>query len=212
METSVLDLSPLQRTLSKMQRAAFHALYNDFPSAYNTFVKTFGYCAPEVVVRSLAQFLPEQDHLKVLDAGCGTGLTGQALCQYRNNVTLHGFDCARDMVKRAERTALYERLIIADATKPLPIDTNTYDAAMASGLYTLGHVGPEALMPVIDSIKPGGLFALNIFEPAWVKLNFEQHFDQLQRDGVITIIYHEKDKHWKRISDNETRVLVLKVL
>jgi predicted TPR repeat methyltransferase len=207
-----LKQSPLQRGLGKLHRAAFHALYNDFPAAYNAFVKTFGYCAPEVVVTALLPFLEEGRQLKILDAGCGTGLTGKALCQHRDNLTIHGFDCARDMIKRAEKTGLYERLIVADATKPLPVEPQSYDGAMASGLYTLGHVGPEALLPVINAIKPGGFFALNIFEPAWIRLDFESHLDDLVASNRIAIVHHAKDNHWKRLLENKTHVLVLEIM
>lgn len=186
---------------------AFGLLYNRLPGSYNGLVGALGYRAPDLVADALA------DHLSlanptVLDAGCGTGLTAKAVHARFPGATVDGFDLSEKMLREATKTGFYRTLKPADATQALPFETGGYDAAVSSGLYTLGHVGPEALLPVLDAIKPGGLFALNIYDGAWEKLRFEKAIDRLVADGLITVRAHEQATHFGRIGQT-CRVIVL---
>ncbi len=186
---------------------AFGLLYGRLPGAYNGLVGAMGYRAPELVAKALADHLKAESP-KLLDAGCGTGLTAKAVRTYHPQAQIDGFDLSPEMLKQAAKTGLYQSLKVADATKALPFPSGQYDAAVSSGLYTLGHVGPEALVPVLDTIKPGGLFALNIYEAAWHKLRFEEAIDQLVADGLVTVCSHDKATHFGRLGQT-CRVVVL---
>ncbi|MEO0383456.1 MAG: class I SAM-dependent methyltransferase [Pseudomonadota bacterium] len=186
---------------------AFGLLYNRLPGSYNGLVGVLGYRAPQLVADALAEHLTMANP-KVLDAGCGTGLTAKAVLARFPGGTMDGFDLSDKMLREATKTGLYQTLKPADATKALPFETGGYDAAVSSGLYTLGHVGPEALLPVMGAIKPGGLFALNIYDGAWEKMRFEKAIDQLVADGLITVRAHEQATHFGRIGQT-CRVIVL---
>jgi predicted TPR repeat methyltransferase len=186
---------------------AFGLLYNRLPGSYNGLVGALGYRAPQLVADALAEHLTTANP-KVLDAGCGTGLTAKAVLERLPGGTMDGFDLSDKMLREAAKTGLYHTLKPADATKALPFETDGYDAAVSSGLYTLGHVGPEALLPVLNTIKPGGLFALNIYDGAWEKMRFEKAIDQLVADGLITVRAHEQATHFGRIGQT-CRVIVL---
>ncbi|MFN3170409.1 MAG: class I SAM-dependent DNA methyltransferase [Hyphomicrobiales bacterium] len=186
---------------------AFGLLYNRLPGSYNGLVGALGYRAPQLVADALAEHLTTANP-KVLDAGCGTGLTAKAVLERLPGGTMDGFDLSDKMLREAAKTGLYHTLKPADATKALPFETGGYDAAVSSGLYTLGHVGPEALLPVLNTIKPGGLFALNIYDGAWEKMRFEKAIDQLVADGLITVRAHEQATHFGRIGQT-CRVIVL---
>jgi predicted TPR repeat methyltransferase len=186
---------------------AFGLLYNRLPGSYNGLVGALGYRAPDLVADALADHLSLANPM-VLDAGCGTGLTAKAVHARFPSATVDGFDLSEKMLREATKTGFYRTLKPADATQALPFETGGYDAAVSSGLYTLGHVGPEALLPVLDAIKPGGLFALNIYDGAWEKLRFEKAIDQLVADGLITVRAHEQATHFGRIGQT-CRVIVL---
>ncbi|WP_375572747.1 class I SAM-dependent methyltransferase [Ahrensia marina] len=186
---------------------AFGLLYNRLPGSYNGLVGALGYRAPDLVADALADHLSLANPM-VLDAGCGTGLTAKAVHARFPGATVDGFDLSEKMLREATKTGFYRTLKPADATQALPFETGGYDAAVSSGLYTLGHVGPEALLPVLDAIKPGGLFALNIYDGAWEKLRFEKAIDQLVADGLITVRAHEQATHFGRIGQT-CRVIVL---
>ncbi|MEM6713091.1 MAG: class I SAM-dependent methyltransferase, partial [Pseudomonadota bacterium] len=174
---------------------AFALLYNRLPGAYNGLVGALGYSAPTLVAHALAEELSQAQKpaaINILDAGCGTGLTAQAVLQRFPGATVCGFDLSDKMLAEARKTNRYARLQTANATQALPFDDNSFDAAVSSGLYTLGHVGPEALTPVLDTIKPGGLFALNIYDAAWEELHFEEAINQLAAKGLLTVRAQER--------------------
>jgi predicted TPR repeat methyltransferase len=210
MQTVTRKLNPLESVAARARKTMFDVLYKHMSGTYESIVKALGYAAPEVVVDALVPLMPEGPCL-VLDAGCGTGLTGRTLHEHRPDTTLHGFDLMAEMIVRAKKTGLYGRLIQADATKPLPIEGRPYDVAMSSGLYTLGHVGPEALLPVINVIKPGGIFVFNVFEPAWQRLNFGPAIEKMAKDGLIEKLSETHAGHWRRMKDETSRIIVLKV-
>lgn len=189
---------------------AFALLYNRLPGSYNSLVGVLGYRAPDLVADALAKHLTVPAPT-ILDAGCGTGLTAKAVRARLPEAVLDGFDLSEKMLGQAAKTRLYRSLKPADATQALPFQQASYDAAVSSGLYTLGHVGPEALRPVLDAIKPGGLFALNIYDAAWDRLNFEKAIKELVDDGVITVRAHERATHFGRIGQT-CRVVVLNKL
>ncbi len=187
---------------------AFKLLYDRLPGQYNALVAVFGYQAPALVAGALAEHMETSKAASILDAGCGTGLTAEAVLQRFPKAVIDGFDLSPDMLREASKTKHYRSLQEADATASLPYPHARFDAAVSSGLYTDGHVGPEALRPVLDAIKPGGLFALNIFDSAWEKLGFEKAIDHMVTDGLITVLRHERATHFGRIGQT-CRVLVL---
>ena len=186
---------------------AFKLLYDRLPHAYDGLVGVLGYRAPELVADALADHA--QGPLAVLDAGCGTGLTAKAVQARLPDAVVDGFDLSADMLRHAGRTGLYRQARRADATQPLPFAPASYDAAVSSGLYTLGHVGPEALDPVLDCIRPGGLFALNVYDAAWEKLGFERAIDARIASGTISMASHTRATHFGKIGQT-CRVLVLR--
>lgn len=194
---------------------AFGFLYDRLPGTYNGLVSMMGYRAPELVADAMALALKadlkptcDQPAPKILDAGCGTGLTARAMLARVRGATLDGFDLSENMLAEAKKTGQYGVLRPADATQPLPFKPESYDGVVSSGLYTLGHVGPEALLPVLAVIKPGGLFALNIYDAAWEKLAFEEAINQLVADGLVTVRTHTTATHFGRLGQT-CRVLVL---
>ncbi|MBV6657721.1 MAG: class I SAM-dependent methyltransferase [Devosiaceae bacterium] len=186
---------------------AFKLLYDRLPGSYNLLVGLLGYRAPELVADALGRH--HDGSATILDAGCGTGLTARAVKDRLPGATLDGFDLSADMLELAKGSGHYRALKSADATQPLPFAADSYDAAVSSGLYTLGHVGPEALAPVLACVKPGGLFALNIYDAAWEKLQFGPAVDALAADDLVTVEELTNATHFGRIGQT-CRVLVLR--
>ncbi|MEM1288907.1 MAG: class I SAM-dependent methyltransferase [Pseudomonadota bacterium] len=185
---------------------SFKLVYDRLPGSYNGLVGALGYTAPELVVNALAKREPFVG--TVLDAGCGTGLTGEAIKQKFPDAKMSGFDLSPDMLGVARKTDLYTELKIADATLGLPFQHNQFDVAVSTGLYTLGHVGPEALQPVLDCVKPGGYFALTVFDAAWDELAFDDAIQAMVADRQIVVSSHDRQTHFG-LTGQTCRVLVL---
>mgnify|MGYP001255523558 CR=1 FL=1 len=210
MTNSAIAKTGLRQKTDAIARGLFDTLYNRLAALYEPLlVKLLGYSGHEVVAEALCPFLEDLDGV-VLDAGCGTGLTALALQTCRPELTIDGFDIAPDMVAIAEKSGAYRELMVADATKPLPVERGTYAAAISSGLYTQGHVGAEAIAPVLDALRPGGLFGFYVYEPIFEKLGFAGELKRLVDDGAITVLEEEEASHFRRLANQSCRVFVVR--
>ena len=105
----------------------------------------------------------------VLDAGCGTGRVGVELAATGWDGTLVGIDLSAGMLAVAAETARYERLVQASLTE-LPLEDGSVDAVIATGVFTHGHVGPEAFPEVLRVVRPGGWVVITCRSEVWAEL------------------------------------------
>ncbi|NOG69052.1 methyltransferase [Roseicella sp. DB1501] len=107
----------------------------------------------------LAALLPAagiapQRRLRVLDLGCGTGLSGAALAPFARR--LEGLDLSSRMLAEARRRGLYDALHEADLLDWLPRQAAGFDlVAAADVLNYLGDLAP-ALAGIAAALAPGG--------------------------------------------------------
>src|SRR5690625_7058731 len=88
-----------------------------------------GYQAPTNSADRLSRLLPDQPRAEVLDAGCGTGLVGQALAGYGFEA-VDGLDLSTAMLDIVRDKGVYRDLDKADMTQALPAKDNSYDAVI----------------------------------------------------------------------------------
>lgn len=122
----------------------------------NVLVEQLGYCVP-LLVRQRLQALELGPFNRVLDLGCGTGLTGGALRDMAEDIT--GIDLSENMVEIAHEKDLYETLYVAEAVDFLDDnDDEPFDLIVATDV--LPYMGAlEALFfGAVDNLVPGGLF------------------------------------------------------
>lgn len=125
----------------------------------NVLVDQLGYCVP-LLVRQRFQGLELGPFDRVLDLGCGTGLTGGALRDMAGDIT--GVDLSENMVEIAHEKDLYETLYVAEAVDFLDDnDDEPFDLIAATDV--LPYLGAlEALFfGAAENLVPGGLFAFS---------------------------------------------------
>lgn len=167
--------------------------YNEWAANYNETLSSWNYQAPTEVANLMQQHAPLSS--RVLDAGCGTGLSGRALhdAGYRDIV---GIDISSDSLVIAEKTDVYRRVDIQNLqTVPLPFDADSFDAIVCVGVLT--HVtDPAALFrEFCRLVTSGGYIVLT---------HRDDFFDSQDYPGVLTGLRDEG--LWETISVSEPKL------
>lgn len=120
------------------------------------------YRTPQLLAALLeeAGVRPER-RLRVLDLGCGTGLSGEALAPFA--ARLEGLDLSpRMLAEAAKRPGLYDALHEADLLAWLPAQAPRFDLILAADVLNyLGDLGP-ALAGMAAALAPGGVAAFSV--------------------------------------------------
>ena len=126
------------------------------------------------------------DHLgtkkaRVLDAGCGTGLVGEALKEmgYKN---IEAMDYSPDMLQEAARKGVYSNVFHADMNQRLDLPSNAYDATICVGTFTYAHVGPEAFDELVRVTRPGGIICFTIRDGAYQDYGYRRRMLELEAE------------------------------
>ena len=84
-------------------------------------------------------------------------------------------------------------------TSPLDIPDASYgDAAISSGTFTYGHVGPEPLDELFRILKPAGILACTVHQDLWQKQGFEAKFRALVNSRLIEWLSLEKGQYYEQ--------------
>jgi predicted TPR repeat methyltransferase len=99
--------------------------------------------------------------LRILDAGCGTGLVGKRIRDLATE--LHGVDLSQPMLLQAQAAGSYDRLFEGDMLEFMRMNPASYDAiASAATLIHFGELG-GAFQAAALALKPGGVFVFTLF-------------------------------------------------
>ena len=97
---------------------------------------------------------------RILDAGCGWGVTMVAL--ERAGYRVDGMDISRRTLERLDRDRPDRKLIVADLTQPIPDGVAAYDAVLA--LDVIEHIDDDrsAVGQIAGLARPEGLVVLSV--------------------------------------------------
>lgn len=178
------------------------AFYARWASYYDDDVSSHGYGLPAMMVETVlaatridgATRRFGDRSSKVLDAGCGTGLVGVAL-RGAGYTELHGIDISPEMIERARERGIYRSLEAGvDLATPLPDHLrSTADIVLVGGVFTVGHIPPEALQVVATLARPGGLLAVSTRASYHVDVGFRDVQRRLADDGLLQQLVHIAD-------------------
>ncbi len=122
-------------------------------------VEQLGYAVP-VLVRQRLQDLKLGPFKRMLDLGCGTGLTGGALRDMVDDIT--GIDISENMVEIAHEKDLYETLYVAEVEDFLEDnDDEPFDLITATDVLPyLGALEP-LFFGAAENLMAGGIFVFS---------------------------------------------------
>lgn len=129
--------------------------YDDWADSYEQTLADWDYRSPDDAAQLLRARAAAD--AAILDAGCGTGLTGLALRRAGFLGPIDGIDISPSSLGEAEKHGLYRKLDTADLQKtPLAIAAARYDALICIGVLTYVPDSEACLREFARLVRPGG--------------------------------------------------------
>lgn len=181
--------------------------YEDWARNYNLDTTSSDYTGPAISAKLLSQSLPAKDSM-LLDAGCGTGLVGIELKALGYD-RVDGFDLSDSMAEQAIATGAYQQVLGGiDMMRAAEnyADAN-YAAILSVGVFTLGHVPPEALIVLLQLASPGGLLLISTRTHYYDQTNFQLVMDDLVDSGQLELLQVIRDAPYNNDGDGHYWVM-----
>ncbi|MCB8836996.1 class I SAM-dependent methyltransferase [Aurantimonas sp. VKM B-3413] len=168
--------------------------YAEWAARYDDDVRSEDYGGPRVVA-SLAAMVADSflgkppAEIKVLDAGCGTGLAGIELTK-KGFTAIDGFDLSQEMVDIARRAEIYGKLeggVDLNKDQPNPLG-ETYEMIVCCGVFTLGHVEPMALKRLAGYLADGGYLIVSTRNSYLDDTQYKKDSEAVEREGILHLV------------------------
>ena len=166
--------------------------YDQWAAEYDGDLQDWNYEAPKEAAALLRQGVPLE--AKVLDAGCGTGLSGQALkAQGYTHVT--GIDLSQASLDLAQQTGAYERLAQVNMQQlPLPYETDEFGGLQCVGVLTYVPDTGGIMREFCRIVRHGGLVVFTQRDDLYAQRGDAAALQALEDEGV-----------WEKILVSEPR-------
>ena len=178
MKKNVIDKLDIYKLKTKEELLKYYQNWTK-ENKYDQDMVDWQYTAPQETVSVLSKYALNKN-LRILDAGCGTGLVGIELRKngYSNII---GVDFSQDMLDLVPQS-VYKKIEKVDLNKPLKFKTNTFDVIMCVGTFTYGHVKPQALDELVRITKKKGLICFTINEGIYEEYGFDNKIKELSNN------------------------------
>lgn len=152
------------KRVSRIPAIAVKTLFDDYSSYYDAaMVQSLGYRAPEHLRELAMRVMPQAAApMRILDLGCGTGLSGEAFKDWAMGGALDGIDLSPGMVEKARSRNIYTNLIVDDFETALAGSGLPYDLIISGdALIYSGDLAP-VFSGAARQLKPGGFFLFTL--------------------------------------------------
>ena len=160
--------------------------YDEWARDYDDdLINTFVWLSPRIGAETLAEYAPAG--ARILDAGAGTGLVGAELHRlgYRDICAL---DLSDGMLREARAKGCYSDFRRMALGGPLDFESDTFDAAISIGVFTLGHAPANSFDELCRITKPGGHIIFSMRPDTRAEQGYEQTQDALTNEGAWTLV------------------------
>ena len=158
--------------------------YDEWATSYDAENVGNGYRIPGLAAAFFAQHVPHSSG-PFMDAGCGTGLVGEALA-ILGYESLVGVDLSPEMLKFAGALDVYERLYEHDLGLRLPESDDSLGAVACIGSLGPGHAPASCLKEFLRVTRPEGKIILNVRHDTFVEQGLKAEIDALTNAGLWT--------------------------
>lgn len=151
--------------------------YERWATAYDEDLReVFGYTMPRNAAEVFERHVPLG--ARILDAGAGTGLVGEALhgLGYGDLVAM---DLSEGMLNEARTKGVYREFHQMVMGEPLGFPTAAFDAVICVGVLTLGHAPPGSLDELIRVTRPDGHVVFSLWPEVYENRGFREKQEAL---------------------------------
>ena len=122
---------------------------------------------------------------RILDAGAGTGLVGEAL-KRAGFEQLEAVDYAPQMLDIARGKNLYRDIHVADLGRQTALPGDAYDAIVTCGTTT--QMPSAALREFARLVRPGGKIIFAVMTAGWDEFGWASVFQELENAGRLSLV------------------------
>ncbi|MGI9352004.1 MAG: class I SAM-dependent DNA methyltransferase [Rhizobiaceae bacterium] len=192
----------LEQAYSLKSDVEAKALYKEWAGTYDeAMLGGLGYLTPMKTAELLTANLADKN-ARILDIGSGTGLAGNELSRL-GFANLDALDYSAEMLAEAAKRNIYNLLHEVDLTKPISIESGTYEAMICTGTFTHAHVGASCLDELFRILKPGGVFACTVHQDIWEPEGFEEKISQLEGAGIVKTVQRKLGIYFREAEEPE---------
>ena len=167
-------------------------IYADWAAHYDADLAEAGYDTPRRIAAALKPYVQPGD--RILDFGCGTGLSGLVL-QNAGFTNIDGLDISAPMLEKAKARAIYKSLWQGRPGKIMGVTAGKYSVIVAAGVVSLGAAPPETLSLILDHLAPGGLIGLSFNDPTVAHGSYDAVLDTEIGSGRVDLLFREHGLH-----------------
>ncbi len=172
--------------------------YSDWATTYESDVTRNGYESPRRCASALAQCV-ENKSAPLLDFGCGTGLSGQALLEAGfSNVS--GTDINPEMLSAAQSKSVYRNLILASVEDPVPENIGSFGAIAAIGAIGIGAAPAAVLARLLESMRRSALLVMSLNDHTLQHPEFADAIARFTRIGSHELVFEKNGPHLTRLA------------
>ncbi|MCA0338149.1 MAG: class I SAM-dependent methyltransferase [Proteobacteria bacterium] len=170
----------LESVYAARDEAELAKAYSDWSNGYDAETAALGYCLPFVIAAWVARHVPAGEG-PLLDAGCGTGLSGPWLSAL-GYPAIAGLDMSSEMLAIAGARG-YSELRQATLGEKLPWADGHFAAFFSTGVFTEGHAPASALLELVRITRPGGHAIFTVRDAILEPKGFSAAFAGLEAAG-----------------------------
>ena len=164
------------------------AAYDEWAEGYDVDVESWGYRVPQVIAAMVANANPPAG--PVLDAGCGTGRSGQALVD-AGLTEVVGVDFSAESLRLANERGIYQFTAQVDLTKPLPFPDDSFGAAISCGVFSYFSDVLAVFRELLRVTRSGGSVVISQRTDLWESQGFPSAMETLRASGECRAAWSE---------------------
>lgn len=181
-----------------------NAAYANWAAGYDRDTLAAGYCLPFQALAWVSRHV-RPDAGPVLDAGCGTGLSGPYL-NALGYLEIEGLDFSEEMLRLAGSRGAYAALKRATLGEELPWADNHFTAFLSTGVFTEGHAPASSLAELCRITRPGGHAIFTVRDKIFETGGFAAVIADLSARGIWRQL--EQSQPFRAFALDEPDVLV----